>query len=813
MDGFRFDLAAALARELHDVDRLSAFFDIINQDPVISQVKLIAEPWDVGEGGYQVGKFPPLWAEWNGRYRDVVRRYWKGDDGQLAELGYRLTGSSDLYQRDGAPPLRQRQLRHRARRLHPERPGHLQRQSTMRPTWKATGTAPTTTIRATTARKALPRIRTSARFATARCATSSPRMLLSQGVPMICGGDEIGAHAAGQQQRLLPGQRNQLVRLEPGRPAPRAARVHAQADRHPQGAPQPAPPQVLPGPEHSAGRRQARAGGRPRAGYRLAAPGWRGHDRRGVARGLGALPRPVPQRKNARRRERGRRSRSATTRSCFCSTRTPSPSTSIFLAARNAATRWEVWLDTARPEMEEEQVENGKPYRLEPRSTALLREVARGKSHRALTSPEMTRRYPIGAEVVEAGGAHFRVWAPARKRVEVAAGGRARGRPAFWNWIARRAATSPAAPRGARAGTRYRYPPRRRGPLSRPGLALPAGRPARRRPRWSTRGAFRWTDAAWHGAGLAGPGDLRDAHRHLHAARAPWTPPRRQLPALAELGITVLEVMPVAEFPGRFGWGYDGVDLFAPTRLYGAPDDFRRFVDDAHAPRTRRHPRRRLQPLRPRRQLPEGLLPGLLHRPLQERVGRGDQLRRPRLRPGARVLPRQRRATGSRSSTSTACASTPRSRSSTPRRSTSSPRLGRRVREAARGRADAHRGGERAAADARSCGRWSEGGYGLDALWNDDFHHSARVALTGRNEAYYTDYLGTPQEFISAAKYGYLYQGQRYTWQKKRRGTPGVRPRARRSSSTYLQNHDQIANSGRGLRLHKLDRARAACGR
>ncbi len=104
VDGFRFDLAAALARELHEVDRLSAFFDIINQDPVISQVKLIAEPWDVGEGGYQVGKFPALWAEWNGRYRDVVRRYWKGDDGQLAELGYRLTGSSDLYQRDGRHP-------------------------------------------------------------------------------------------------------------------------------------------------------------------------------------------------------------------------------------------------------------------------------------------------------------------------------------------------------------------------------------------------------------------------------------------------------------------------------------------------------------------------------------------------------------------------------------------------------------------------------------------------------------------------------------------------------------------------------------
>jgi isoamylase len=104
VDGFRFDLAATLARELHDVDRLSAFFDIIHQDPVISQVKLIAEPWDVGDGGYQVGNFPAGWAEWNGRYRDTVRRYWKSDEGQLSDFGYRLTGSSDLYDRDGRRP-------------------------------------------------------------------------------------------------------------------------------------------------------------------------------------------------------------------------------------------------------------------------------------------------------------------------------------------------------------------------------------------------------------------------------------------------------------------------------------------------------------------------------------------------------------------------------------------------------------------------------------------------------------------------------------------------------------------------------------
>src|SRR5690242_5715944 len=104
VDGFRFDLAAALARELHDVDRLSTFFDLVQQDPVVSQVKLIAEPWDVGEGGYQVGNFPPLWSEWNGKYRDEVRDFWRGAEGTLDELATRFTGSSDLYATNGRKP-------------------------------------------------------------------------------------------------------------------------------------------------------------------------------------------------------------------------------------------------------------------------------------------------------------------------------------------------------------------------------------------------------------------------------------------------------------------------------------------------------------------------------------------------------------------------------------------------------------------------------------------------------------------------------------------------------------------------------------
>jgi glycogen operon protein len=191
VDGFRFDLASALARELHDVDRLSAFFDVINQDPVLSKVKLIAEPWDVGEGGYQVGQFPALWAEWNGKYRDVVRRYWKGDDGQLAELGYRLTGSSDLYQRDGRRPsasinfvtahdgftlqdLVSYNHKHNEANGEDNRDGANENYS-----WNHGTEGPTDDPRIIELREREKR-------------NMLTTLLLSQGVPMIGGGDEIG---------------------------------------------------------------------------------------------------------------------------------------------------------------------------------------------------------------------------------------------------------------------------------------------------------------------------------------------------------------------------------------------------------------------------------------------------------------------------------------------------------------------------------------------------------------------------------------------------------------------------------------------
>jgi isoamylase len=191
VDGFRFDLASTLARELHEVDRLSAFFDVIHQDPVISRVKLIAEPWDVGEGGYQVGNFPVLWAEWNGKYRDTVRAYWRGDPGTLGELGYRLTGSSDLYEDDGRRPHASLNFitAHDGFTLadmvtynhkHNEANGEGNRDGTddnLSYNFGVEGPTDRPDIAAQRERQKRNFIAT---------------LLLSQGVPMICGGDEMG---------------------------------------------------------------------------------------------------------------------------------------------------------------------------------------------------------------------------------------------------------------------------------------------------------------------------------------------------------------------------------------------------------------------------------------------------------------------------------------------------------------------------------------------------------------------------------------------------------------------------------------------
>ena len=196
IDGFRFDLASTLARELHDVDRLSSFFDVIHQDPVISHVKLIAEPWDVGEGGYQVGNFPVLWTEWNGKYRDTVRKFWRGDEGQVGEFAYRFSGSSDLYEWSGRKPYASINFitAHDGFTLHDlvsynkkhnEANGEGNKDgSDENLSWNCGVEGPTEDSAVTMLRECQKR-------------NFLASLLLSEGVPMICGGDEISRSQEG----------------------------------------------------------------------------------------------------------------------------------------------------------------------------------------------------------------------------------------------------------------------------------------------------------------------------------------------------------------------------------------------------------------------------------------------------------------------------------------------------------------------------------------------------------------------------------------------------------------------------------------
>lgn len=427
------------------------------------------------------------------------------------------------------------------------------------------------------------------------------------------------------------------------------------------------------------------------------------------------------------------------------------------------------------------------------------------------------RRFPLGAET-SAGGVSFRVWAPRRQRVDVVeyrdsgSGIRDSGEMTAAEVKAafREVAAHPLRAEGEGwfggvvpglgAGALYGFrlddePTLYPDPASRAQPAGPHGPSQVVEP-----GAFRWSDDGWRGVGREGQ-VVYELHVGTFTPEGTWAAAARELPALAGLGVSVVELMPVAEFPGRFGWGYDGVSLFAPTHLYGTPDEMRRFVDRAHAAGV-------------------GVILDVVYNHLgpdgnyltafsddyfSDRYPNewGDALNfdGPNSGPvreffvgNARYWIEEFHLDGLRLD-------------ATQQIFDASPthiltEIGEAVRRAARGR-QTYIVSENEPQHTRLVKPREEGGYGLDALWNDDFHHSALVALTGRAEAYYSDYRGAPQEFVSAAKYGYLYQGQHYLWQQQRRGTPalGLPPAA---FVHYLQNHDQVANSGYGRRLHEL---------
>lgn len=408
------------------------------------------------------------------------------------------------------------------------------------------------------------------------------------------------------------------------------------------------------------------------------------------------------------------------------------------------------------------------------------------------------RSLPVGAEYFAGQGTHFRVWAPAARKLEVVLEGAASAAPVAL--AAEEGGYFSGLVAGAHPGTRYRF--RLDG-----GDALPD--PASR---WQPEGphgpsevvrphtAFDWTDAGWQGVPPQGQ-VLYEMHIGTFTPEGTYAAAMDHLPHLKDVGITVLELMPVNEFNGPFGWGYDGVNLFAPTRHYGPPDALRAFIDRAHAlglgvildvvynhfgPSGNYLPR---------------FSPDYLTTRYKNEWGEainfdGDHSAPVRefFSANAAYWIREFHFDGLRLD-ATQCLYD------------AGPvhivaELAQAARAAAGGRS-VYLTAENEPQHARLARPPSQGGTGIDALWNDDFHHSATVAATGACEAYYTETRGTPQELISALKWGFLYQGQYYAWQKQRRGTPALDLPAH-AFVQFLQNHDQVANSARGERLHSL---------
>jgi maltooligosyltrehalose trehalohydrolase len=395
------------------------------------------------------------------------------------------------------------------------------------------------------------------------------------------------------------------------------------------------------------------------------------------------------------------------------------------------------------------------------------------------------RRLSQGAEVV-AGGVHFRVWAPGHDQVEVLIGERAEPHAldaegdGHWSLLVD----------GIGAGARYRFRLDGEGE----GFPDPASRFLPEGPHGPSEvvdpRSFAWTDLAWTGLPLHGE-VIYELHVGTFSPEGNWTGAIAKLEALKELGVTVIEVMPVAEFAGRFGWGYDGVAWFAPTRLYGTPDDFRHFVDQAHA-------------------LGIGVILDVVYNHFGpdgnylERFsphycsdqandwgrslnfdGEGCASVRALVTDNAAYWIDEFHLDGLRLD------ATQNLQDRSPEHIVAA--LARQARAVAGGRRLLIVG-ENGPQDTRFLRSPAVGGCGLDALWNDDFHHSALVALTGRRQAYYSDYHGTSNEWLAAAKHGFIFQGQRSVWQKSRHGrsTRGLPPAA---FIGFLENHDQVANS------------------
>jgi maltooligosyltrehalose trehalohydrolase len=393
---------------------------------------------------------------------------------------------------------------------------------------------------------------------------------------------------------------------------------------------------------------------------------------------------------------------------------------------------------------------------------------------------------------VTAEGVRFRVWAPKRRTVTVVFENGAdelaltREDDGYFSGLAH----------DLRAGARYRYRLDDAGPFPDPCSRYqpegPHGPSAVVDPE-----AYSWRDHGWPGLEMRGQ-VFYEMHVGAFTPGGTLDAAARELPELARLGVTAVELMPLAEFPGRFNWGYDGVDLFAPAHVYGDPEALKRFVDAAHAGGLGVILDVVYNHFGPDGNYLREFSDDFFTDRYENEWGEAIDFDGPRSKPvrdffaeNAAYWIREFHLDGLRLD-------------ATQQIFDRGPRhILAEVGIAARAAAAPRRivlVAENEAQDLVALRPVEEGGWGLDAVWSDDFHHSARVALTGRREAYYTDYQGTAQELLSCLKRGHLYQGQHYSWQKQSRGTL-VTDEPAAAFVFYLQNHDQVANHLRGDRL------------
>lgn len=388
-------------------------------------------------------------------------------------------------------------------------------------------------------------------------------------------------------------------------------------------------------------------------------------------------------------------------------------------------------------------------------------------------------RLPIGAEPGP-GGTRVRLWAPRAREVSAVVEGSRRPHPlrrepgGYFSGLLR----------GVKAGALYRYLLDGRGPFP-----DPASRFQPHGPHGPSQvvdpASYRWR-SPWAGIGT-GPHAIYEMHIGTFTNEGTFA--AADVRRLAELGITLVEVMPVSDFPGRFGWGYDGVNWFAPSRLYGSPDDFRAFVDRAHAAGLGVLLDVVYNHLGPDGNYLGQFAPEYFDPDLMTEWGPAIDYRRRAVREfaaaNARCWIEEFHLDGLRLDAT---------QSIHPRETVAS------IARAARKAAGKRRIFLVAENERQEVRLLTE--YGIDAVWNDDFHHSAFVALSGARDAYYSDHAGAPQEFVSAAQWGCLFQGQYYGWQRSPRGEPAL-DLPGSAFVHFLENHDQIANTGFGRRAHQ----------